>query len=81
MVLGLHDDTAAQETQTAHNTGSHARGVKFIGPLKAVLRDNHEQGRAQCQQHVRANAGSLGAQFPLIANKGGKTGRSQQAQR
>ena len=79
MVLGFHDDVAAEEAQASHDAGGHTGGVEFVGPLEAVLRKNHEQGRAQCHQHVRADSGPLGTKFPLEANQGRKASRSQQA--
>ena len=64
MVLGLHDDTAAEETEAAHHAGRDTGRIEPGGSFEAELRNDHEQRGAERDEHVRAHAGALGADFP-----------------
>ena len=77
MVLGLHDDTAAEETEAAHHAGRDTGRVEPGGSFKAELRNDHEHRSAQRDEHVRTHARALGADFPLIADDRAHKGGGQ----
>ena len=80
-VAVLHDDAGAQETEAAHHAGGDARGVELAGVRETVDGNGHKQGRAQRHEHVGPEAGTLAAQFALIADGRSEQGGSDQAER
>jgi hypothetical protein len=80
-LCGELDTAAAQETEAAHDAGRDAGRVEPGGSFEAELRDDHEQGGAQCDEHVRPHPGALGAEFAFIADDGAHEGGRQYAER
>ena len=81
MVLGLHDDAAAEETEAAHHAGRDTGRIEPGGSVEAELRNDHEQRGAQRDEHVRAHAGALGADFPFVADDCAHEGGREHAER
>ena len=79
--LTLEDDTGAQEADAADHLGRHTGRVGAAGAgkrravgerqiHKAVFRDDHREGRAHADDHVRAHAGFLEVPAALHADGG-----------